>query len=159
MNRALIITALAVSGCFSPSDQLDVPEPNDGESLSTSQVRDEPTQTAPEIPVGGCDMTKFLFSQDTGCANDGWVEFCAAKSGGAPAITELRAIAANLSITEGSIGNAGCDEKADYLVLYKLDTSTECLSQHGAMTSTAWSKMCAMSAVPATRHFVPGWGE
>ncbi len=102
-------------------------------------------------------MAKFSFTQQSGCVNDGWVEFCATK-GGAPVTTALRAIASDISIEEGIIGNAGCDQQNDYYVREPLH-ATDCVSEHGALTDDKWNELCALSQVPQTKHFVPGWQQ
>ena len=156
---ALIIGCFAVSGCFSPPDQMEVPEPDPTSVVPAVAAEPAPVKTEEVTVAGACDMTKFAFTQDTGCANDGWVEFCAVKSGGAPLVSKLRAIAPDLSIADGQIGRAGCDEAAEYHVMYRLDAPTECMGYHGALTTDSWSRLCQLAAVPETKHFVPGWGE
>ena len=104
-----------------------------------------------------CDMSKFSFTQEIGCVNDGWVEFCAAKAG-APVVNTLRAISSELYILEGLIGRAGCDELNDYVVQQPLHAE-DCTQQHGALTPQAWNTLCALSQLPETRHFVPGFAE
>jgi hypothetical protein len=119
----------------------------------------EPAPPAPvaDAPKIICDMSKFSFTQELGCVNDGWVEFCAEKAG-APVVTTLRAIAPDVSITEGSIGRAGCNEAMEYLVSLPV-READCMAKYGALTDAAWNTLCALSQVKETKHFVPGFAE
>lgn len=158
MKRSLIITAALFTGCLAPQDESTAP-PVSPDALSGTAVPAEvkpQAQMAPETQ--SCAMTKFSFTQATGCANDGWVEFCAKKSGAA-VLSRLRSIAPQLVITEGVIGNSGCSEADDYHVTYLLDVGAECTEQYGALSSSSWERLCSMAALPETSHFVPGWGQ
>src|SRR5947209_7848703 len=97
---------LLLCACYAAPVEVDAPVTN---SPAADQT---PVASDPHIV---CDMSKFSFTQQLGCVNDGWVEFCAAKAG-APVVNALRAVASDLEIQEGMIGTAGCDELNDYNV-------------------------------------------
>ncbi len=152
--RATIIAALIlVSGCYGAPEQL-IETPAQGRLEQPAPQQEQP---APEGPRIVCDMTKFTFTQDVGCVNDGWVEFCAVKSG-APVVTSLRALAPEVQILEGLRGRAGCDEATEYLVSQPIRES-DCSHRYGALTDAAWNTLCALSQVPETKRFVPGFAE
>jgi hypothetical protein len=147
MRASLLL--LSLCACYvPPAENLEAPD--------TAKVVTAPAAPASD-PHITCDMSKFSFTQESGCVNDGWVEFCAAKTG-APVVSSLRAISSDLSILEGLIGRAGCDEMNEYLLQQPLQAS-DCTTAHGALTPQAWNKLCALSQVPETKHFVPGWAE
>src|SRR5262245_59389649 len=102
-------TLLLLCACYvAPSEVIDTP-------AAPPAASDEPAPLPPSPQHVACDMTKFSFTQELGCANDGWIEFCAEKRG-APTATALRAIAPQVGIYEGLRGHPGCDEMNDYLV-------------------------------------------
>ena len=139
---------LVVSACYAPTNDVAPPMPAAAQALPSSPL-DEPRVV--------CDMAKFSFTQQSGCANDGWVEFCADKAG-APVINALRGLAPGVSIEEGIIGRAGCNEGLEYFVSLPV-AAADCVAPHGALTEPAWSRLCALSQVPETKHFVPGFAE
>lgn len=143
-----------LSACYgAPEQLLETP------GTAPVKVEAEPVEKAPpaESPRIVCDMTKFTFTQDIGCVNDGWVEFCAAKTG-APVVTALRALAPDVQIIEGHTGRAGCDQTNEYLVSQPLKEA-DCTQRYGALTDSAWNTLCALSQVPETKRFVPGFAE
>lgn len=144
---------LMLTGCFAAPDEVNPPV------LETSPAKAAPVghPAVGDDPRIACDMSKFSFTQEIGCANDGWVEFCAEK-GGAPVPAQLRAIAPEVSIVENSVGHAGCNVATEYLVSQPVQVA-DCMQQHGALTDAAWNTLCALSQVPQTKHFVPGFAE
>jgi hypothetical protein len=145
---------LLLCACFAPPSEVDdVPAPDPSAQTAMPVAQPQPSND----PQVVCDMSKFSFTQDVGCVNDGWVEFCAVK-GGAPVTTSLRAIAPDVQITEGEIGHAGCDELNDYHVTEPIQPG-DCMAPHGALTDDAWGRLCALSQLPPTKHFVPGFAE
>src|SRR5690349_15924645 len=112
---------LLLCACYAAPPEVDAPV--------TSHPMADPVPV-PSDPHIVCDMSKFSFTQPIGCANDGWVEFCATKAG-APVVNALRAVASDLDITEGMIGSAGCDELNDYDVRKPVAPS-DCMAVHGA---------------------------
>ncbi|MBL8954949.1 MAG: hypothetical protein JNK82_29500 [Myxococcaceae bacterium] len=153
-TRTMVGTLMVLCGCYeAPADLVDTQTPP-----GQVQKNDPPASPAPpETPRVVCDMAKFSFTQESGCVNDGWVEFCAAK-GGAPLLNTLRAISPDVSIVEGRIGRAGCNEATEYLVTHTV-SEVDCMQRYGALTDPAWNTLCALSQVPETKHFVPGFAE
>jgi len=146
---------LLLCACLAAPTQVDdVPQPDP----NVQPMQAQPPQQQPSDPQVVCDMAKFSFTQASGCVNDGWVEFCADKSGGTPVTNALRGIAADVQITEGEVGAAGCDEVNDFHVVEPIH-SGDCMAPHGALTDDAWGRFCALSQVPATKHFVPGFTQ
>ena len=154
--------------CFRPCERRARPSsaPAIPAPVENLEVTSEPNASpqSPAHPQGQvepprivCDMAKFSFTQEVGCMNDGWVEFCAAKAG-APVTTASRAIAPDVTIVEGVAGHAGCNEATEYLVSQPLQTG-DCNRRYGALTDAAWNTLCALSQLPETEHFVPGFGE
>lgn len=152
MRTITLGSLLLLSACYGAPEQL-------LETPGAAPVKaPEPVEPLPsESPRIVCDMTKFSFTQEIGCVNDGWVEFCAAKTG-APVVTALRAISPEVQIIEGHIGRAGCDQANEYLVSQPLQEA-DCTQRYGALTDAAWNTLCALSQVPETKRFVPGFAE
>ena len=148
--RTTLISILCCACYTAPEEMIDEPP-------APSQPKPAPEPKVPDGPRIVCDMSKFSFTQEIGCLNDGWIEFCAEK-GGAPTTTALRAIAPEVSIQEGMIGHAGCNETTEYLVSQPV-TSADCTQPLGALIDAAWNTLCALSQVPETKHFVPGFAE
>jgi hypothetical protein len=146
-----LLLSVSLCACWAPPAEVDAP--SDSPRSTTIAPSDAPAET-PQIV---CDMSKFSFTKEAGCVNDGWVEFCAAKAG-APVLSALRGIAPDVSIAENEIGHAGCDESNDYLVSQPVRAS-DCMSPLGALTDAAWNTLCALSQVPETKHFVPGFSQ
>jgi hypothetical protein len=136
--------------------------PSDAPEVKAESTASQPQQATPppvaDSPHIVCDMAKFSFTQSVGCVNDGWVEFCADKKGGASVLTALRSIAPDVSIQEGVIGHAGCNEATEFFVNQPLHDS-DCTQHLGALTDAAWNTLCALSQVPETKHFVPGFSQ
>ena len=140
-----------MTSCLNAPSELDTP------SADAPQTQRTDAQATPTGPQPVCDMSKFTFTQASGCVNDGWVEFCATKAG-APVTSALRAIAPDVSIEEGVIGTAGCDEQNDYHVSEPLQAS-DCTAPQGALTDAKWGVLCALSQLPLTKHFAPGFAQ
>ena len=145
-------TLLLLAACYAAPDEMTIDTP-----APASVKKPMPDAPPPSTPQVLCDMSKFSFTQEIGCVNDGWIEFCADK-GGAPTTTALRAIAPDVSIQEGMIGHAGCNEMTEYLVSQPVHMG-DCTAPLGALVDAAWNTLCALSQVPETKHFVPGFAE
>jgi hypothetical protein len=106
-------------------------------------------------PAPTCPADKITFTQDTGCLNDGSVEFCVPAS-------DLDALAAVREIAPGARciqagGRARCD--LDTEVLCMIETRGMCVAYHGAMTDDGWQTVCDLAALPFVRKIVPTWYE
>jgi hypothetical protein len=112
--------------------------------------------TAAASGTAGCPTYKLAFTRETGCQNDGAVEFCMPKD--APAAhAEVKRIAPSVSAM-ASRGRAGCDTATETLFLYPTNEAA-CTSRHGALTDTAWNELCQLAALPEIRRIVPTWYE
>jgi len=158
--RAMPGALVLLCSCYAPPpvdaafDTADTPP---AAPTPVTKVEPQPADPVPSSPRIVCDMSKFSFTQESGCVNDGWVEFCAEKAG-APVVTQLRALSPDVQIVEGHIGRAACNEATDYLVSHPV-READCTQRYGALTDSAWNTLCALSQVPETKHFVPGFAE
>jgi hypothetical protein len=59
-----------------------------------------------DAPAGACPTAEIMFTQATGCANDGGVEFCI-PDGNAALVAQLEAYEMAISCAPGG-GRAGC---------------------------------------------------
>ncbi|WP_437562179.1 hypothetical protein [Sorangium sp. So ce542] len=110
----------------------------------------------PPPPAGACPTEKLAFTRETGCANDGSVEFCL-PAGDEALLARVRDIAP--TIQEGSSrGRAGCDVPAETLYFFPTGDA-ECVARHGALEDAAWDKICRIAALPEVRAIVPTWYE
>lgn len=102
--------------------------------------------------VSGCPSHKIGFTQETGCLNDGSVEFCL--PAGDPA-----ALAAVLDILPQTTciqarGRAGCDLETQ--LLCRVDTAGMCRADRPqAMTDPGWQTVCQLASLPFVPHIVP----
>lgn len=104
-----------------------------------------------------CNTAEIAFSIESGCMNDGSVEFCLPAEDEA-ALEAARAITPSITCTEGSRGRAECDTAIERLCLVEVPTSA-CVATHGALTPEAWQMMCALAALPEVRMIVPTFYE
>lgn len=114
-------------------------------------------EAADAAPVGHCasgQPSKIKFTQETGCLNDGFVEFCA-PANDATVTSALAAISSAITCEPGG-GRAMCLASPNLvLCMYPTVVPTECVARHGAMTDAAWSDVCAISALPQITEIVP----
>lgn len=106
--------------------------------------------------TAGCPTHKLAFTRETGCQNDGAVEFCVPKDASA-VHAEVKRIAPSVSAM-ASRGRAGCDTATQTLFLYPIHEAA-CTSRHGALTDAAWNELCRLAALPEIRRIVPTWYE
>ena len=112
------------------------------------------TADAPDAPAGDCPMAEIMFTQATGCANDGSVEFCI-PDGDAALIAQLEAQEMAISCAAGG-GRAGCLGSPNLLLcFYPTSFPQQCEAMHGAMTDDTWQDMCAIAALPEIAAIVP----
>ncbi len=98
---------------------------------------------------------KIRFTQDTGCLNDGSVEFCLPAHDDA-ALIAVREIVPGVRCMQAR-GRAGCD--LDREILCMVETSGLCVEAYGAMTDAGWALVCEVAALDAVREIVPTWYE
>ena len=103
-----------------------------------------------------CPTEKIQFTQDTGCLNDGSVEFCIPKDD--PNImTQVLAIAPNATFMNSG-GRARCDTETQILCL--VDVGRMCRSDTpDAMTDAGWGTVCELAGLPFVVEVVPTWYE
>lgn len=97
----------------------------------------------------GCQTDKLAFTQASGCANDGSVEFCAP-----PALVHAFATLAPTVRCVAGVGRAGCDPATEQLCSFPTDAST-CTTVHGALTDAAWDTICGLTMLPEVTRIVP----
>jgi hypothetical protein len=102
-----------------------------------------------------CPVDKIAFTQDTGCLNDGSVEFCVPAHDPA-ALAAVRHIAPDVTCMHAG-GRAHCDTTTEILCL--LPTRKQCTAYHGALTDSRWQAVCDLAALPFVRQIVPTWYE
>jgi hypothetical protein len=98
---------------------------------------------------------KIRFTQDTGCQNDGSVEFCLPAHDRA-ALDLVRALVPEVHCMQAR-GRAGCD--LDREMLCMVETAELCVEIHGAMTDAGWALINELAALDAVREIVPTWYE
>jgi len=92
-------------------------------------------------------MEKIHFSKETGCRNDGYVEFCLPAND-----RKLRAAVKRIAPTAINKGRQRCDPETELLFFLPVDVeSGSCVERWGAMTSRAWKQVCALSRLPQIR--------
>lgn len=111
---------------------------------------------APTPPAASCPTDKLGFSKETGCRNDGSVEFCL-KTGDAALLARVKEIAPTI-LAGASRGRAGCDVPAETLYFFPT-REDECAAPHGALVDAAWDRVCRIAALPEVRTIVPTWYE
>lgn len=116
-------------------------------------------RSAPESPAlaPACPAHKFAFTQETGCRNDGSVEFCL-PTGDEALLARVRELAPTLQVGGASRGRAGCDVPRE--TLYRFPTGeAACDARHGALTPSAWDTLCRVAEFPEVHRIVPTWFE
>lgn len=97
----------------------------------------------------GCRADKMTFTQATGCANDGSVEFCVP-----PVIQHaLMQIAPTVTCAPGT-GRARCDPATQLLCSFPT-SGAACTAPHGGLTDAAWDTLCGVSMLPDVVRIVP----
>jgi hypothetical protein len=87
-----------------------------------------------------CPEEKINFTKETGCHNDGYVEFCAPEGH-----KQLRAAITRIAPTAQQRKERNCSENE---VLFFLPIEVElgsCVERGGAMTDKAWNQVCALA--------------
>ncbi|WP_438017707.1 hypothetical protein WMF18_00790 [Sorangium sp. So ce315] len=110
----------------------------------------------PPTPAASCPTQKLAFTRDTGCVNDGSVEFCL-PTGDEALVARVRDIAPTI-LAGSSRGRASCDVPAETLYFFPTGDA-ECVAPHGALEEAAWNKLCRIAALPEVRAIVPTWYE
>jgi hypothetical protein len=114
-----------------------------------------PCPRAPTDTASPCPIDKIAFTQDTGCLNDGSVEFCI-PAGDPAALAAVQRIAPDVTCMRAG-GRARCDTTTEILCL--LPTRKQCTTYHGALPDSRWQTVCDLAALPFVRQIVPTWYE
>ncbi|WP_437497496.1 hypothetical protein [Sorangium sp. So ce1099] len=128
-------------------------------SSCTSAPPSTPGEGSVEGPLpsaASCPGEKLAFTRETGCVNDGSVEFCL-PAGDEALLARVRDIAPTVEASSGR-GRASCDVPAETLYLFPTGDA-ECTARHGALEDAAWDKVCRIAALPEVRAIVPTWYE
>jgi hypothetical protein len=112
-----------------------------------------PCPRAPTEAPSRCSIDRISFTQDTGCLNDGSVEFCVPAHDPA-ALAAVHHIAPDVTCMRAG-GRARCDTTTE--ILCRLPTT--CQDHHGALTDSRWQTVCDLAALPFVRQVVPTWYE
>jgi hypothetical protein len=108
----------------------------------------DPVPSPPEDPA-----LKFPFTRETGCQNDGSVEFCVAKADLALQ-AKVRRIAPSVR-TGTSRGRVGCEPKREILYFFPTPghDPAVCSGRHGALTERAWGQLLELAALSGISRF------
>lgn len=120
-------------------------------SACATTSREEPAAAS------ACPTHKLDFTQETGCRNDGSVEFCL-PTGDEALLARVRALAPTSLQAGASRGRVGCDIPKETLYFFPTG-DTECVSRHGALTPAAWDALCRIAELPEVRKVAPTWYE
>lgn len=153
--KIVTILGLLILGQASCSSATPSPSGENGAQAAPSPEPAPAPEPEPEV-AAPCPAHKLAFTKETGCANDGSVEFCL-PSGDDALLARARAIAPTIQ-AGSSRGRAGCDVPAE--TLYAFPTGdAECVARHGALVDAAWDRLCRLAALPEVRAIVPTWYE
>jgi hypothetical protein len=114
-----------------------------------------PCPRAPAETPPLCPTDKIAFTQDTGCLNDGSVEFCILADDPA-ALAAVWDIEPDVTCMRAG-GRARCDTSTEILCL--LPTRKQCPTYHDALPDSRWQTVCDLAALPAVRQIMPTWYE
>ncbi|MDI1475053.1 hypothetical protein [Polyangium sp. y55x31] len=135
-SRLFVLVVLGLASCAAPPGDASV---------------DAPTNLA-----SSCPTNEISFTKETGCMNDGSVEFCL-PTGNEALVARVREIAPTIE-AGSSRGRAGCNLPAETLYFFPTGEA-ECVARHGALVDAAWDKICRIAALPEVRKIVPTWYE
>lgn len=103
-----------------------------------------------------CPTHAIQFTQDTGCLNDGSVEFCIPANNPA-ALATVQQIAPGTTCHPWG-GRARCDTTRELLCM--VPTRGMCRTDDPrAMTGAGWATVCELAALPFVDQIVPTWYE
>jgi hypothetical protein len=98
-----------------------------------------------------CPVQKIRFTKETGCRNDGSVEFCLPAND-----KKVRAAVKGIARKVENQGRQRCDPKTELLFSLPVDVeSGSCVERRGGMTDRAWGQVCALARLPQIRSIRP----
>jgi hypothetical protein len=100
----------------------------------------------------GCRTDKIEFTQQTGCANDGSVEFCL-PAPDAAALAQVLAVDATITCGRGSTGRVGCNTLTEQLCL--LPTNCPNAASADPMPDRSWQTVCQLAALDVVAKIAP----
>jgi hypothetical protein len=95
-----------------------------------------------------CPTEKISFTKETGCHNDGYVQFCAPDGN-----KQLRAAIRRIAPTAEKRDERHCSEKETLFFLPVEVELRSCVERGGAMTDKAWNQVCALARLPQISGF------
>jgi hypothetical protein len=104
-----------------------------------------------------CRLEKMSFNQQTGCRNDGFMEFCIDDSE-AELLRAVQEINPDIDCHAGYRGRADCQPDSEKNCAFPLETA-QCVENYPAMTDEPWQQLCQISALDGVRNIVPTWLE
>ncbi len=107
------------------------------------------------VPID-CQEEKFSFTQETGCASDGSLEFCIDAVDGEETEAALQEIYAGISCAPGG-GRAQCTD-SEWLCFFPTGTDL-CEELYGALTYEGWDLICRVSELDYIEEIVPTFYE
>ena len=107
-----------------------------------------PTPPAAKSARQRCPAEKINFTKETGCHNDGYVQFCAPDGN-----KRVRAAIKRVAPTAEKRSERHCDEKESLFFLPVEVELGSCVERGGAMTDKAWNQVCALARLPQIAGF------
>jgi hypothetical protein len=113
---------------------------------------------SPNVP-NACPTEEIAFTKETGCQNDGSVEFCIPRGDDA-VLASVTKIAPEVRCA-GAGGRAGCNPATQVLCFFGTSevafpaSEPKCVSAHGALTDKAWDQVCKLAALDQVTKVVP----
>jgi hypothetical protein len=156
--KIFIILGLFIPGQSSCSSATPSPSGENGTPAPMAPSPSPSPEPEPALDAAApCPTHKLRFTKETGCRNDGSVEFCL-PSGDDALVARARAIAPTIQAGPLQGGRAGCDIAAE--TWYAFPTGeAECVERHGALVDAAWDRLCRLAALPEVQKIVPTWYE
>ena len=94
-----------------------------------------------------CPEEKINFTKETGCRNDGYVQFCAADN------KRARAAIKRIAPKAEKRTERHCDEGQTLFFLPVGVEQRSCVERWGAMTDKGWNQVCALARLPEVAGF------
>jgi hypothetical protein len=99
-----------------------------------------------------CQTSKIQFTQQTGCANDGALEFCLSASDSI-AMGKILEIDRSISCKVGSSGRAQCKRDSEQLCTYPIPHG-QCGNWESPLPEEVWNTICQLAELDAVKSIV-----